>query len=143
MLLDKRLLCKHLKRWTFAGLLKTDIVDRGIPWTMLILRDRHIPDDLNLKWTQRWSVPVVFALIVACALIAVRPWIGAPLTAATVALLIYLNRAFYRFLALKRGHRFTVAAIPCHFLYHFYNGISFLAGTAMFLWKRPPPTTSS
>ena len=49
VLLDKGLQVKHLKRWTFWGLVKTDILDRGIPWTELILRDRRMPNDLNLE----------------------------------------------------------------------------------------------
>src|SRR5579883_1906482 len=36
--LDRELCVKHLKRWTFWGLVKTDILDRGIPWSELILR---------------------------------------------------------------------------------------------------------
>src|SRR4051812_5651373 len=28
---------KHLKRWTFRQMVKTDVFDRGIPWTELIL----------------------------------------------------------------------------------------------------------
>jgi len=28
---------KHLKRWTFLGMLRTDIFGRGIPWTRLLL----------------------------------------------------------------------------------------------------------
>jgi len=63
VILDKTILVKHLKRWTFWGLLKTDIRDRGIPWTELILRDRHMPNDLNLELSQRVSVALAFLLV--------------------------------------------------------------------------------
>ena len=63
MLLDTSIMVKHLKRWSFFGLVKTDIVDRGIPWTELILRDRKLPNDLNLQLSQRVSVALVFILI--------------------------------------------------------------------------------
>jgi hypothetical protein len=63
MLLDTSIMVKHLKRWSFLGLVKTDIVDRGIPWTELILRDRKLPNDLNLQLSQRVSVALVFILI--------------------------------------------------------------------------------
>lgn len=69
VMLDPGLQVKHLKRWTFWGLIKTDIFDRGIPWTELILRDRHMPDDLNIQISQRVSVAVMF-LLVALALFA-------------------------------------------------------------------------
>ncbi len=45
-----------------------------------------------------------------------------------VAILGLLNNQFYLFLAAKRGIPFMLAAIPFHMLYHFYNGLSFIAG---------------
>jgi glycosyltransferase involved in cell wall biosynthesis len=63
MLLDTSIIVKHLKRWSFLGLVKTDILDRGIPWTELILRDRKLPNDLNLQLSQRVSVALVFILL--------------------------------------------------------------------------------
>jgi len=62
-ILDKDLQVKHLKKWTFWNLVKTDVLDRGIPWTELILRDRHMPNDLNLELSQRVSVAMVFVLM--------------------------------------------------------------------------------
>lgn len=62
MLLDSRIMVKHLKRWSFFSLVKTDILDRGIPWTELILRDGVFPNDLNLQLSQRVSVALVFLL---------------------------------------------------------------------------------
>ena len=63
VILDPNLSVKHLKRWSFLGLVKTDILDRGIPWTELILRDRSFPNDLNLQLSQRVSTALVFLLI--------------------------------------------------------------------------------
>ena len=63
MVLDRNLQVKHLKQWTFWNLVKTDIMDRGIPWTELILRDRNMPNDLNLQLSQRVSVALVFLLL--------------------------------------------------------------------------------
>jgi glycosyltransferase involved in cell wall biosynthesis len=62
IILDRSILVTHLKRWTFWGLVKTDILDRGIPWTELIMRDRFMPNDLNLQLSQRVSVALVFIL---------------------------------------------------------------------------------
>jgi hypothetical protein len=53
---------KHLKRWTFLNLIKTDIFDRGMPWTELILRDGRMPNDLNIQLSQRVSVALAFLL---------------------------------------------------------------------------------
>ena len=63
MILDREIQVKHLKRWTFWSLVKSDIRDRGIPWTELILRRQDMPDDLNLEISQRVSVALVFLLL--------------------------------------------------------------------------------
>jgi len=67
LVLDTTIAVKHLKRWSFFGLIKTDIMDRGIPWTELILRDKTLPNDLNLQLSQRVSVALVFILIAMAA----------------------------------------------------------------------------
>jgi len=236
VLLDHDLTVKHLKRWTFWTLIKTDIFDRGIPWTELILRARCMPNDLNIQLSQRVSVALAF-LLVAVTTVAAIQWRGYVLTplfallffllarfwadssspvrsrSAVIILLLVvlviillaavhhmfglipllvlsqlllfsrhryegkslqkrrlvripvlfylvfsvltcfyyfpsnallltlfavaatlglLNSQFYLFLAEKRGMFFALAAIPFHMLYHFYNGLSFLAGTARF-----------
>jgi len=89
IVLDRAVQVTHLKRWTFWGLVKTDILDRGIPWTELILRDRMMPNDLNLQLSQRVSVALVFILVALAGLTALR-WGGyflVPLFAVVFALL--------------------------------------------------------
>lgn len=65
LMLDDSIQVTHLKRWTFWGLVKTDVLDRGIPWTELILRDNRMPDDLNLQFSQRVSVALVYLILLA------------------------------------------------------------------------------
>lgn len=91
MVLDKDLRVKHLKRWTFWNLLKTDILDRGIPWTELILRDRNMPNDLNLQLSQRISVALAF-LSVGFALLMTLYWKGYFLTPLFALLLFVMGR---------------------------------------------------
>lgn len=91
IILDRSLVVKHLKKWTFWGLLKTDILDRGIPWTELILRDRNMPNDLNLHLSQRVSVALVFLLLSLMMLIAVE-WRGYFLTPLLAILFIVAGR---------------------------------------------------
>ena len=59
---NKQIEAKHLKKWTLRGLVRTDIVDRAIPWTLLILRNRDLPNDLNLGASQRFSAVFTAAL---------------------------------------------------------------------------------
>lgn len=91
LLLDRDLQVKHLKRWSFWGLVKSDVLDRGIPWTELILRDQFLPDDLNLQLSQRVSIALVYLLLgvsVACAVY----WRGYFLTPLFAVLFFLLGR---------------------------------------------------
>jgi glycosyltransferase involved in cell wall biosynthesis len=72
ILLDRELQVTHLKRWSLWSIVRTDILDRGIPWTELILRKHFMPNDLNLRLSQRFSVIVAFLLVAVTALLAAR-----------------------------------------------------------------------
>lgn len=63
IVLDHDLQVKHLKEWSFPRLIRTDVLDRAIPWTELILRESDFPDDLNINTGQRLSVALVFVLV--------------------------------------------------------------------------------
>jgi hypothetical protein len=54
--LDRSIQATHLKRWSFLTVIRTDVLGRAAPWTELLLHHRSMPDDLNLRWTQRLSV---------------------------------------------------------------------------------------
>ncbi|MBK5292003.1 MAG: glycosyltransferase [Acidobacteriia bacterium] len=117
--LDPALQGKHLKRWTFWGMIRTDVFQRAIPWIELILRDRNLPNDLNVRNSQRVCVVLVF-LILAVPLLPVPAVSALPL----LAVVIWLNRRFYAFLARRKGPLFLTGAIPLHLLCFFYSGLS-------------------
>jgi len=207
--LDPEIQVRHRKRWTFRGLVKTDIFDRAVPWTELILREREMPKDLNLGAGQRvsalltllfaalalglpgragwmamyqallmplwhgyhrernkaalavmvgWSAaaaglaywtgyPVAAGVIAASPLLTLLPAWGAAIEAgaglyvvsgdgslalapaAVWAVLVWLNRDFYAFLARRHGWVFAAGAIPVHQLYFLYSVAGFALGT--------------
>jgi glycosyltransferase involved in cell wall biosynthesis len=53
---------KHLKRWSLRNMLKTDFYYRALPWSDLAIRSGSMPNDLNLRISQRISVALVFLL---------------------------------------------------------------------------------
>jgi len=134
IVLDKQLTVKHLKRWTFSTLLKTDIVHRAIPWTRLILKTRHVPNDLNFDYSARASVFLIAGLVVASVLLGiavVQPWpqATATLLASAVSfgvLLLVVNRRIYLFFLRKRGWWFAARGVLVHWAYYFYSGATFL-----------------
>jgi glycosyltransferase involved in cell wall biosynthesis len=129
--LDPDLEVKHLKRWNLAGLLRTDIFDRAIPWTLLMLRSGAMPNDLNLRVEQRFCV----ALVCLAPVLALR----FPMLAGLAILLaILLNLPLYRFFARLRGWPFAIRTVPMHLLYFLYSGLSMLAGIAFYAVRTEP-----
>ena len=127
--LAKDLQVKHHKAWNLFGLVKTDVFDRGIPWTKLLLVNKsNIINDLNLKTSDRVSVIATYSLIVCFlgALFKLTAIIPGLLLA---ILLLYLNWDVYNFFYSKRGIIFTAKVIPMHWLYYLYSGLSFALGT--------------
>jgi protoporphyrinogen oxidase len=153
ILLDKRIQVKHLKRWTFVGMLKSDIRDRAIPWAKLILESGEMPADLNLSRTARFSVAITMLLVAFAGLPLVSAGFGKPPLrlsglgiAGSILLLIRLNRALYHFFWKQRGTAFMIAAMPVHWLYYFYSGIVWIGcSVSHYLGKalRPDPGRSS
>jgi hypothetical protein len=140
--LDKGLQVKHLKKFGLLQILKIDLIGRAIPWTRLILRFRSMPADLNLRWEHRVSVLLACLAVPALALSTGLGggWTALAASAASAgfvaALLATLNRAFYRFLAERRGLWFAARAFPFHYLYFLCCGLGFAAGTLLHLFSR-------
>lgn len=125
--LCKHIQVKHLKRWEAISLLRAEFFYRALPWTALILNRRQMANDLNLNWTNRLSVILIYLLLLA--LIATYWW--PPSLAITLLLaitLIVINRRVYQFFLTQKGSLFTLKVIPWHFLYFFYSGLAFAIG---------------
>ncbi len=160
ILLLKDMQCCHLKRWTARSLLRSDLFERGIPWTVLLWRESRargtsepllatgdlvrLPDpalaqkpflmDLNLQTSNRVSVALTALLVVSLLALPIVPAVWpAPILAAL--LLLALNWRLYSFFARRRGWTFALLAIPWHWLYYFYNSLSFALGTVVFFTR--------
>lgn len=123
--LDKALQVKHLKKWTLLTLLRSDILDRALPWSRLIVQNGRLPNDLNLRPTHRLSAALV-CLLVFCALAGLLfppLWLSIPLL---IIGLLALNRPFYQFLASKLSPPFTLPAVLYHWFYLLYSTITFI-----------------
>ncbi|MCI0487458.1 MAG: glycosyltransferase [Blastocatellia bacterium] len=133
--LDRRIEVKHLKRWTFSSLLKTDIFRRAVPWTNLMLRAGKTASTLNLRPGQRASVVLVYLTFISIIGAAFWPllWLAVAATALAVTM---LNKDFYRYLAARRGTWFIVRVIPLHWLYFAYCGFSVIWGVLEYFLER-------
>jgi glycosyltransferase involved in cell wall biosynthesis len=139
--LFKTLQVKHLKRWGVRSLLKTDFLQRALPWTRLILKDRRMINDLNLGLSSRMSVMMIYGLIAV--LIGAWQWPFLLVVAVFLLLaLLALNAPLYRFFKRKRGVGFTVKSIAWHWVYYFYGGLAFAIGLGQSLASKSPSMKS-
>lgn len=134
ILLHPEIQVTHLKRWTFASVVRTDIRDRGIPWARLLAHRKAVltTATLNLKWTEKLNVVLVWVgLLVMGAALWQRsfPLLGLALLCPLVVLAFSLP--LLRFFLRARGPIFTLRVIPMHLMYYFLNGISFAFGVLL------------
>jgi hypothetical protein len=119
-------------------MLATDLMRRAVPWTELMLRQRRMVNDLNLKTHQRISVVLAFALLGTLA--ASWPWPPALIVGTVTALLLLaLNVGLVRFFLGRRGALFTLGVLPMHWLYLLICGIGAGLGLVRYLVDRGRP----
>ncbi|MBN2577083.1 MAG: glycosyltransferase [Deltaproteobacteria bacterium] len=125
--------CTHRKRWTLGSLLRTDILDRAVPWTRLILRQGRLPSGLNTDGKSRWSALLALLLLVGlllCPASAALGWQAMAVAAASGACLaglalLALNHRLYRFFFGHGDVRFGLGAVALHLLYLVYASTAF------------------
>ena len=133
--LIKSLQVKHLKYWGPVSLLRSDFLDRALPWAKLILKDRSLNNDLNLRYSNRLSVVLAYLLLSSLMGAVWQPVLI--LVAGLVALLLLiLNAPLYGFFRHKRGLWFTLRAIPWHWFYYLYGGLAFAMAVVQCFWTR-------
>jgi GT2 family glycosyltransferase len=131
----KSLSVTHLKRWTPGRLLRSDVFDRAVPWTRLILVSGRMPDDLNLRWSGRAAV------VAACALVAslvAAPWSSWAWATALLfaALEILIDARLARFLWRARGPGFAARAVAWQWVHYLCSGLGFGIGIVLHACRR-------
>ncbi|MGH4008574.1 MAG: glycosyltransferase family 2 protein [Pseudonocardiaceae bacterium] len=122
ILLDPTIQGTHLKAWTLRNMLFTDFARRGLPWVALQLRSGRVSTALNLGWRHRLSAA-------ACTFGTLAVLAGRPrAVAASVLVLLGLNRDFYALLARRRGLAEAVVGVGLHALHHLAGVASVPAG---------------
>jgi GT2 family glycosyltransferase len=116
--LDPALQVTHLKRWTLRSVLRTDLHDRALPWSALILEHGELPADLNLRFSQRVAAALAAPTLLAAAALPVlaiaQRWLAASLALALLAASLGANRDLLAFFAAKRGRAFAIGAWLFH-----------------------------
>jgi hypothetical protein len=112
IVLDPSIQGTHLKGYSLRTMVRTDLVERAIPWVRLALQGRVTTRALNAGARHRASALASVAIVAGP--LARRP----PVAAGGAATMLALNHAFYALLGRRLGVRGALAGPPLHVLHH-------------------------
>lgn len=124
ILLDPKIQGTHHKHWTLGLMLQTDIRNRAIPWSRLLLRGGKPSTILNVDPTARLSSLLALITLLSGAAILFFPWLW-PLPLLSLGMMAILNRGFYRLCFQQGGCPLLLTGISLHGLYFLYSLLSF------------------
>jgi hypothetical protein len=135
----------HLKQWTLSDMIRTDLWNRGVPWTRLLVQQGMAmrAATLNLTPIERVKTVLACGALVCLALALLTRESGWVVAAGLSLVAVMVSSAdLYAFFARLRGWRFALAVVPLHLLYYAINGMS--AGIGWLLYHlvgepRPDP----
>jgi GT2 family glycosyltransferase len=140
IILDPELQVKHLKRWTLASLIATDVTRRAIPWTLLWMERHRLQTDLNFTYAQRIAALVAVAMLLAIIGSLVNPY-GWPVSAALILVAYWINRDLFKLLYANGGPRLALAGFFLQQLYYLYSLFGLAAGTVIYFVRSPSRRT--
>jgi glycosyltransferase involved in cell wall biosynthesis len=134
IVLDPELQVKHLKKWTLASLVATDVTRRAIPWTLLSMERRHLQKDLNFTYDQRIAAMVSVAMVALLPFAIAKPrlWI---LLGALLLVAYRLNRGLFRLLRARGGMRLMLGGFFLQQLYYLYSLFGLAVGMAIYFLR--------
>lgn len=125
ILLEPLIQGTHLKRWTLASMVETDVFRRALPWGRLLQRSARGGAVLNVTAWERLKALLAVALAVdlLVGLIEHRWLIAAAMLLVAAAL---ASLPFYRLVARRAGWRTAVASLFLHQLYYVYGATTYV-----------------
>ena len=140
IVLDPKIEATHLKRWTLKGIVRTDLLDRGVPWMRLLLEngaDRSRDATLNVGGTEKLKTALMG---VACLFLAGGLMLLEPRAAAAallpLAVVVLLTLPTYIWFARVRGLWFALRVVPMSLLYYLISGFAVAIALALHVVER-------
>jgi len=138
--LDPGLHVTHLKRWTLRSTVETDVLQRALPWSRLIVERGGMPDDLNLRFSQRIAALVAGPALLSIPAIPLLLWLAPPwaaVPAAVVLVSLALNFDLVAFFARRRGIAFAAAGWAFHQVHLVYSAATYAWVAATHMLRKP------
>jgi GT2 family glycosyltransferase len=123
--------CAHLKQWSLWKVIRTDLMDRGVPWVRLLLQEGKMGQrrSLNLKPVEKINTALAgLALVVVALAIGLHDTRFLLAAAGAGGVMVASNLPFYSFLGRVGGTGFAFASIPLHLAYYVLNGVCVVFG---------------
>ena len=125
IVLEPELQARHLKTWYFGDVVRSDVLQRAVPWARLVA-DRRVPPALHLSFGERLRVLLAWAFVLAAlgwstTLVPLLPVLA--LYAAAVA----ANANLFALFGRSNGWAFALAALLFHQFHYVYTSAAFLA----------------
>lgn len=128
--LDPQIQGTHLKAWTLANMVRTDLLQRGVPWVVLLLERGADSSALNLGWRHRLSTA-------ACVMGAGAGIRRKPRTVAGAAVVVLaLNWPLYALLWRRGGAKLAVGGVGLHVLHHLTAAVAVPLGILRYVGSR-------
>ena len=129
--LNKQIQATHLKVYSLAKLVRSDLFGRAVPWTRIMLGKRIYRNDLNTRYENVASGMTSFLMLATLPLIPFKPALAIILLLLFVLLFI-LNWKFYRFVYNEKGLWFLLRAVGVNWLGYLYSGLGVVIGMASY-----------
>jgi glycosyltransferase involved in cell wall biosynthesis len=114
----------HLKVWTFWKLFVSEIRDRAIPWTFLLLARDGISDELNISVTERFRAAIAWMLPLAAvtSLMGMTPWWSLAMVLSTA---LAANLELFALFQRRNGLLFALGGTLFHQFYYLYSSAAY------------------
>ncbi|MEY3210647.1 MAG: hypothetical protein RIT28_1128 [Pseudomonadota bacterium] len=133
--LFKDIQATHHKRYTLVSLLMSDVFNRAIPWTALMLRRTGPRNDLNTTRSSAIALLTAYTGLLG-ALVGLVWAPGWALAAVSAPVFFVCNLPFYRFLWRAKGPAFAAKGVAANYWFYLYSGVGFWLGVGAHLrWR--------
>ena len=137
ILLDPEICVTHTKRWTVWNSIVTDVMNRGIPWMVLLLERGNVPNDLNIKRRHRVATLLTgLALLCLAASLIAPKWLMPSVLLAILAL--SMDAGLLRFIYRKRELRLLVVAVLMVLMQNLCKLAAAGCGLLVFIYRLMP-----
>lgn len=115
--------CTHLKRWSLKELVRTDIFQRALPWSRLLLSSPRKVNDLNVSGAEKVRALLAALLAVSLLCLPASNFHPAAVAAALAAGLAVAaaSASLFCYFARLRGVGFAILGALYHQVYYLYS----------------------